>query len=183
MPHMPGIDIQDLSFRKAVHSDAHTISELVNSAYRGESSRLGWTHEANLFDGQRTDAEEISRLIDAEESRILLCLHGSEIIGSVHVKKIEGGAYVGMLAVSPHRQGAGIGKRLMEKAELDAYEAWGCQNVSMTVITLRNELIAFYERRGYRRTGKMLTLPSVPRSGTPKAERMQMEWLEKHIRG
>jgi ribosomal protein S18 acetylase RimI-like enzyme len=87
-----------------------------------------------------------------------------------------------MLAVSPHLQGAGIGKRLMEKAERNAYEAWGCQNVSMTVITHRNELIAFYERRGYKRTGKVIALPSGPRSGTPKVECMQMEWLEKHIR-
>ena len=179
---MPGIDIFELSFRKAVHSDVYKIADLVNSAYRGESSKLGWTNEADIFDGQRTDAEELSKLIDADDSLILLCLHGSEIVGSVHLEKVEGGAYLGMLAISPSLQGAGIGKRLMEKAELAACEAWGCRKVSMTVITLRHELIGFYERRGYRRTGKVEALPTSSRTGVPRFASLQMEWLVKHVR-
>jgi ribosomal protein S18 acetylase RimI-like enzyme len=158
------------------------IADLVNSAYRGESSKLGWTNEADIFDGQRTDAEELSKLIDADDSLILLCLRGSDIVGSVHLEKAEGGAYLGLLAISPSLQGAGIGKQLMEKAELAACKAWGCRKIFMTVITLRHELIAFYERRGYRRTGKVEALPTNSRDGIPKVAGLQMEWLEKQLR-
>jgi ribosomal protein S18 acetylase RimI-like enzyme len=179
---MPGIDIVELSFCKAVHSDVYKIVDLVNSAYRGESSKLGWTNEADIFDGQRTDAEEISNLIGADDSLILLCLRGAEIVGSVHLKKVEGGAYLGMLAISPTLQRAGVGKRLMEKAELAACEAWGCRKVSMTVITLRHELIWFYERCGYIRTGKVEPLPTSSRTGVPKVANLQTEWLVKHVR-
>lgn len=159
----------------------HKIADLVNSAYRGELSKLGWTNEADIFDGERTNAEELSKLIDADSSLVLLCLHGSEIVGSVHLEKVEGGAYLGMLAVSPSLQGTGIGKRLMDKAELVACETWDCRKVSMTVVTLRHGLIAYYERRGYRRTGKVETLPANSWKGTPKVASLQLEWLEKHV--
>ncbi|MEK7291868.1 MAG: GNAT family N-acetyltransferase, partial [Actinomycetota bacterium] len=166
MPKIPGIDIFELSFRTAVHSDVHKVADLVNSAYRGELSKLGWTNEADIFDGERTNAKELAKLIDADDSLILLCLHESEIVGSVHLEKVEGGAYLGMLAVNPSLQRAGIGKRFMEKAERVACEVWNCRKVSMTVVTIRHELIQFYERLGYRRTGKIDAIPPNSWKGT-----------------
>lgn len=181
MPKIPDLDIFELSFRTAVHSDVHKIADLVNSAYRGELSKLGWTNEADIFDGERTNAKELSKLIDADDSLLLLCLHESEIVGSVHLEKVEGGAYLGMLAVSPSLQGAGIGKRFMEKAELVACETWDCRKVSMTVVNLRHELIEFYERHGYRRTGRVEALPTDSWKGTLKVASLKLEWLEKDV--
>ena len=178
---MPNIDIVELSFRKAEKADVHQIVTLVNSAYRGESSKFGWTNEADLLDGPRTDAEEISKLIETDGSMILLCLSGSEIVGSVHLEKVEDGAYLGMLAVKPSLQGGGIGKRFIEAAELAALNAWGIKKMMMTVITLRHELIAFYERRGYKRMGKLTALPTSSRGGRSKVGVLQLELLEKNI--
>ena len=178
---MPGADILELSFRKAAKTDVHDIVALVNSAYRGESSKVGWTNEADLVDGPRTDAEDISRLVETDGSMILICLTESEIAGCVHLEKVAGGAYLGMLAIKPSLQGGGIGKRFMEAAELAAREAWGAEKIMMTVITARHELIAFYERRGYKRTGEMTALPISSRGGLSKVGVLQLELLEKRI--
>ncbi|MBI3903819.1 MAG: GNAT family N-acetyltransferase [Nitrosomonadales bacterium] len=101
----------DLSFRRATLADTDAIVALVNSAYRGDSSRAGWTTEADLLDGQRTDAQEISQLITQHDSLLLLCLHATEIIGSVHLEKMEAAtAYLGMLVIRPTLQRQGLGQ-------------------------------------------------------------------------
>ena len=166
------------SFRIAVQSDAQAIADLVNAAYRGLSGDLGWTHEAKLFDGPRTDAESLGRLIAAGNSLILLCMREAALIGSVHLEKIEGGAYLGLLAIRPALQNAGLGTRLMAEAERLVRERWGCEKISMTVISLRTELIEYYERRGYRRTGKVEPLAVDAGAGRPKMS-LEMAWLEK----
>src|SRR5438876_243583 len=97
--------VPPLSFRQARREEARLIANLVNSAYRGDSSRLGWTTEADLLDGQRTDEAEVRGLIEAEGSMILLCLQGAEVIGSVHLQKMDTAAYLGMLVVRPGLQG------------------------------------------------------------------------------
>ena len=171
---------QALSFIKARPEDASLIAGLVNSAYRGDSSRSGWTSEADLFDGPRTDENEIRDLINSQDSMFLLCVQATEIIGSVLLRKTEASAYLGMLVVNPRLQGAGIGSRLMASAESVAREAWSIKKMSMTVIGCRHELIAFYERRGYRRTGRIERLPldglSLPRIGN-----LELEVLEKEF--
>ena len=171
----------ELSFRLAIHPDAQAIAELVNAAYRGASGEFGWTHEAELFDGPRTDAESLGRLIAAGNSLILLCMRESVLIGSVHLEKIEGGAYLGLLAICPALQGAGLGTRLMAEAERMVREQWGCEKISMTVISLRTELIEYYERRGYRGTGKVEPLAVDAGAGRPKSAGLQLTWLEKRI--
>jgi len=173
--------LSSLSFRPAQPQDVEAIVTLVNSAYRGDSSRQGWTTEADILDGQRTDAEEIHSLITADNSLLLLGWQGDELVSSVHLEKTEQGAYLGMLTIKPGLQGQGLGKQVMREAEEFARQHWGAQTMRMTVITLRHELIAFYERRGYRRTGELIPFPTSPRFGLPKVESLQLEALEKRL--
>lgn len=171
-----------LSFRKAAHADIGHVVALVNSAYRGASSKRGWTTEADFLDGQRTDAEEITKLIDTPGSMILLCYQDQDLIGSAHLERAEHGAYLGMFTVRPTLQGRGIGKRFMQEAERMAQEEWGAKKIMMLVITLRTELIAFYERRGYRRTGLFKEFPNDIRFGIPRVDGLRFELLEKDLR-
>ena len=167
------------SMSKAEQQDAGQIAALVNSAYRGEASKQGWTTEADLLAGRRTDAEEILRLISTDESMFLLCKTKAELIGSVHLQKQAEQVCLGMLAVSPPLQGRGIGNQLLEAAEQAAQETWAVNKSVMTVIACRNELITFYERRGYRRTGVSKTFPVNPELWTPKVADLRLEILEK----
>ncbi len=171
-----------LLFRKARIDEAGQIAALVNSAYRGESSRAGWTTEADFLDGQRTDLEEISGLIGKAASLILLCLDGNDLIGSVHLEKSADAACLGMLAINPQLQGRGVGKMLLTEAESMATDAWHSDKMKMAVITIRPELIAYYERRGYRRTGVHKVFPADICFGIQKVKGLKLEWLEKDLR-
>jgi ribosomal protein S18 acetylase RimI-like enzyme len=173
--------IPPLSLRKATKEDSGRIADLVNSAYRGDSSSQGWTTEAELLDGNRINQEEVRTLIEAEKSMILLCLDGTEIIGSVHLRKMDSAAYLGLFVVKPTLQGMGIGKRFMRAAENIAQKEWGVAKMSMTVITRRQELIAYYERRGYRRTGQISPFPADAGASSPRVEGLQLEVLEKDL--
>lgn len=156
---------------------------MVNAAYRGMSSRAGWTTEADLLDGQRTETTEIAHLIGAEDSLILLCLRDGEIIGSVHLEKEDAAtAYMGMLVIRPVLQGRGLGRQFIRMAEEAAQAEWNIFRMQMQVITLRHELIAYYERRGYRRTGEIRLFPADPGFGLPKVAGLQFEVLEKALR-
>ncbi len=169
------------SFRQARLDEAAFLASLVNSAYRGESSRAGWTTEADLLDGQRTDEQEIRSLIQDEHSMILLCQQNGEVIGSVLLQKKDDAAYLGMFVIRPDLQGNGIGKLFLQTAERAAQESWGSRKIIMSVITLRPELIAFYQRRGYRRTGEVLPFPDDPAAGIPRVSGLQFELLEKSL--
>ncbi|MFA6901528.1 MAG: N-acetyltransferase [Gallionellaceae bacterium] len=170
-----------LSYHTATIADVPYIVALVNASYRGESSRAGWTTEADLLDGQRTDAEEVSSLIASGDSIILLCFNGDELIGTVHLQHGHHAAHMGMLVIKPGLQGQGRGKKLMQAAEAAAIKMWGTDKMLMHVITLRHELIAFYERRGYRRTGKIKAFPDELRFGIPKVAGLEIELMEKSL--
>jgi ribosomal protein S18 acetylase RimI-like enzyme len=172
---------RQLTFRPAIMADVERIVALVNSAYRGESSRAGWTTEADLLAGQRTDAEEVGNLISSADSLILLGMNGEKIIGSVHLQHGKHVAYLGMLVIQPVMQGHGLGKKLMQAAEATAIKMWGVEKMLMYVVTLRHELIAFYQRRGYHRTGKIKEFPQKVRFGIPKVAGLQIELLEKTL--
>lgn len=163
-------------------ADIPVLALLVNSAYRGESSRRGWTTEADILGGQRTDAEELSELIAAPESRILLAQQAGQIIASIHLKRTSSeAAYVGMLAVEPGLQQRGTGRALLMHAEQMARQSWQASEISMTVITLRTSLIAYYERLGYQRTGKLQPFPDDPRYGVQKVSGLMLETLTKRF--
>ncbi|MFZ2405070.1 MAG: GNAT family N-acetyltransferase [Methylobacter sp.] len=169
------------SMYQAEKQDAGQIAALVNSAYRGESSKQGWTTEADLLAGLRIDTEEILRLISRDDSMLLLCKAKTEVIGSVHLQKQAAQVCLGMLAVSPLLQGRGIGKQLLEAAEQAAQQTWAVTKSVMSVISCRHELIAFYERRGYRRTGVSKAFPVNPELWTPKVADLRLEILEKEL--
>ncbi len=171
----------NLIFSMAKISDAEQIMALVNSAYRGESSMLGWTTEADLLDGRRTDIEEISRLLAHEDAIILLCKMDEILLGSVLLQQVDERVELGMFAVHPLYQGAGIGKQLLLKAELMAAQTWVAKRLIMAVISCRKELIEFYERRGYRLTGQCKPFPVNSALWTPKVDNLQLVYLEKSM--
>jgi N-acetylglutamate synthase-like GNAT family acetyltransferase len=170
-----------LSITKAEKQDAGQIAALINSAYRGEFSQQGWTTEADLLAGLRTYTEEILQLISAEDSMFLLCKAEAELAGSVHLQKQDEQVFLSMLAVSPPLQGKDIGKQLLEAAEQAARQTWSVNKSVMSVISCRNELIAFYERRGYRRTGVSKAFPVNPVLWQPKVAGLRLEILEKML--
>jgi len=173
--------MQALTFRHAELGDIRAIVALVNSGYRGEDSRAGWTTEADYLDGVRTDEREVRELIGDSRSIFLLCERGSEIVGSVLLQREEAAAYLGMLVVRPTLQGQGIGKDLLDAAEHSVIELWAVGVMRMTVITRREELIAFYERRGYRRTGIFKPFPHHDLRSSALRGELKFEVLEKRL--
>lgn len=171
-----------ISFRPAGPGDVGAIVALVNSAYRGEGSKRGWTTEADLLGGQRTDAGKVPEMIAASESRIELMSDEAALVGCVHLQKeSDGSCFLAMLTVDPARQASGLGKALMTRCEEIARE-WGCRRMRMTVISVRAELIAYYERRGYARTGKTEPFPeNDPRFGLPKVSKLTFVELSKRL--
>lgn len=182
-----------LSFRTATHDDIPALIALVTSAYRGDASRQGWTTEADLLDGPRTDAQMLRADMDAPGSVILLATDGGDedrprlvACANIAAQNADDGiptAYFGMFSVDPDLQGSGIGKLVMAESEHIAHETLGCARIRMTVIDSREELIAYYERRGYARTGVKKPFPyGDPRYGLPKRDDLRFEILEKILR-
>jgi ribosomal protein S18 acetylase RimI-like enzyme len=175
-----------LSFRPATHADTDALVALVESAYRGDSSRAGWTTEADLLGGRRTGADDIAECIDRPQSVLLIAERpgaeggAPELLACAHVAVEDGAGYFGLFSVRPNLQGAGIGKIVISEAERIAREDWKLAAMRMTVIDARSELIAYYERRGYRRTGQIKPFPyGDARFGLPKRDDLRFEVLEK----
>ncbi|HJP98265.1 MAG TPA: GNAT family N-acetyltransferase [Rhodanobacteraceae bacterium] len=175
-----------LRFRAARTEDVDAIVALTQSAYRGDASRAGWTTEADLLDGQRTDEHEVAELIANPAVKLLLAEHEGRLLASCVIERlIDGDAsdgYFGMFSVRPEAQGNGTGRALLAKAERIAHEEWHARTMRMTVIDVRSELIAWYERRGYRRTGEYRPFPyGDARFGIPKRDDLRFEWLVKEL--
>ncbi|WP_328498097.1 GNAT family N-acetyltransferase [Streptomyces sp. NBC_00414] len=171
-----------LTFRDAVDSDVDALVALIESAYRGDSSRAGWTTEADILEGQRTDPEGVLAVIKSPESRLLTVERDGVVVACCQLEHRGTHAYFGMFAVSPALQGAGLGKVIIAEAERLAKETWGATEMHMTVISVRDDLIAWYERRGYRRTGKMTPFPyGDERFGVPQRDDLQFELLAKPL--
>lgn len=172
-----------IAFRHAQLADISSVVALVESAYRGDASRAGWTTEADMLEGQRIDAQRVRADIENTDSIILLAEQGTgELIACCHLQKNAPACYFGMFSVSPLQQGHGIGKRLINEAERIAQQEWHCTRMEMTVIDIRDELIDFYLRRGYLRTGKHLPFPyGDERFGIPLRDDLRFEILEKSL--
>lgn len=172
-----------LNFRTAQPSDIPALVDLVESAYRGDASRVGWTTEADLLDGQRIDGDSLQRTLSTPGNRIVLAEQGDELLACCHLEKQENeAAYFGMFSVRPGLQGAGIGKLLLAEAERQARDDMACPRMEMTVIDVRESLIAFYERRGYSRTGIHKPFPyGDERFGIPKRDDLRFELLTKDL--
>lgn len=172
------------SFRIATLADVAAIVALVESAYRGESGLRGWTTESHLLDGQRTDAADVRAVIERPDSRILLAESDGMLKASCHVERQGDAGYFGMFAVDPTGQGSGLGKQMLAEAERIAREEWHCRAMRMTVIVQREELIDWYGRRGYRRTGEYQPFPyGDERFGVPLRDDLRFEVLIKDFAG
>jgi ribosomal protein S18 acetylase RimI-like enzyme len=163
--------------REARPADVEDLVALVESAYRGESSRAGWTTEADLLDGQRTDADEVRSLL----AHLLVAETDDGIVGCCTLVPKGAHGYFGMFAVRPGLQGGGVGSALLSEAEARARRL-RLDRVEMTVLSLRTELIAFYERRGYVRVGEQRPFPHHDvRFGRPRREDLEFEVLVKAL--
>ena len=170
------------TFRDAVEDDVPALVRLVESAYRGDASRAGWTTEADILQGQRTDAEGVRQVLAAPSGKVLVAERDGRVVACCQLEHRGTHAYFGMFAVSPALQGAGLGKVIIAEAERQARETWGATEMHMTVISVRDDLIAWYERRGYRRTGRMTPFPyGDERFGIPQRADLQFELLVKAL--
>lgn len=148
------------TYRIAGPEDALALRALIESGYRGDSSRLGWTSEADFLEGDRTTPEEIAAMLADPEKRVLLAERDSALVGTVTITDLgHGRAYLGLLCVDPALQAAGLGRALITRAEELAAHDFAARTMEMTVIDARAELIAYYERRGYTRTGELRPFP------------------------
>ncbi len=174
--------MEPIAFRLASTTDVARIVPLVESAYRGDSSRAGWTTEADLLDGQRTDAQAVIDIIEDAASDVLLAELGDDLVGCAKTVSTPGDTlYFGMFAVDPARQGQGIGRALITEAEIRA-QAAGVTQVKMTVIRQRKDLIAWYERLGYQATGEFEPFPyGDERFGLPKRDDLEFAVLVKRL--
>ncbi len=171
-----------LNFRAATLADIPALITLVTSAYRGDASRAGWTTEADMLDGARIDAQGLQADIERSRSTVLLAERNGALVACAHVADEDGKGYFGMFSVDPAQQGGGVGKQVMDAAEAHAAREWGVPVMQMTVIDIRDELIAFYERRGYVRTGIKKPFPyGDERFGIPKRDDLRFEVLEKPL--
>ena len=174
-----------LIFQKAEIGDAETIAQLINSAYRGEESRKGWTTEADILDGLRTTTTDVAKIIKRNDAFILLGLLNNEIIATIccelQVNAGNNTAHFGMIAVTPKLQNKGYGKQIIAAAEALTRRELGAVGFTIMVISIRHELIVFYEKLGYQRTGEFKDFPVNPEMWQPKVEGLNLQYLAKLV--
>lgn len=157
-----------LHFAPATEADLPDLNRLVNRAYRGEASEQGWTTESHLLDGQRTDEEDLRTQLQTPGVMFLLArTEAGELVGSVFLQPQHTDLYLGMLSVEPTRQNLGIGRQLVAAAG-EIARRQGCVGIRITVISVRHELLAWYERLGFRLTGETVAFPTDTRFGIPR---------------
>jgi len=150
-----------LKFRQATPADASALITLVRSAYRGDESRTGWTTEADLVADDRIDIPGMLKKITDPQGAVLLAydIEGDALVACCEIRRDSTIGYFGMFAVNPLRQSGGIGRQVLDRAEAWARDEWGCTELEMIVIWTRQELIQWYMRRGYARTGEKRPFP------------------------
>lgn len=170
-------------WRDATEDDIDALVALIDSAYRGDASRAGWTTEADLLGGQRIDAGMIGETLSHPDQHMLVCKDDDAgLIGCVTLERRPDYGYIGTVSVQPQRQGNGLGREILSRAESWVARHWGLGRARMTVIAQRPELIAWYERRGYRPTGETAPFPyGNPRFGAPKRDDLYFIVLEKAL--
>ncbi len=174
-----------LHFYKAELTDAATIAALINSCFRGDVSRKGWTTEADILDGVRTTTDEIASVIKRNDAFVLMGVLNDEIVAAACCEQqiIAGKqtAHFGKISVKPTLQNKGYGKDLIHAAEAMTKREWRVLGFHMSVISLRTELIEFYERLGYERTGEFAEFPLNPELWQPKVNGLNLQYLVKLI--
>ncbi|WP_298744368.1 GNAT family N-acetyltransferase [uncultured Brevundimonas sp.] len=173
----------EIVIRDAVAADIPALHRLIESAYRGEASRAGWTTEADLLAGQRTDPEDLAGILADPAQAMLAAWRDGDLAGCVLIAdRGAGTGYFGMLAVSPTLQGGGLGRRLVEAAQQALAARFGARRVRISVLPQRDTLIAWYRRLGYAPTGETLPFPyGDPRFGLPLRDDLQFIVLERAL--
>ncbi len=173
----------EITIRGAEPSDIPALHRLIESAYRGEASRAGWTTEADLLAGQRTDPEDLASILADPAQAMLTASRGDGLVGCVLIAdRGEGTGYFGMLSVSPTLQGGGLGRRLVETAHATLAERYGARRVRISVFPQRETLIAWYRRLGYEPTGETLPFPyGDPRFGLPLRDDLHFIVMERPL--
>jgi len=174
-----------IHFFKAELVDAESVSQLINNAYRGETSRQGWTTEADNLDGTRTTTAEVAKIINRSDAFFLIGVKNDEIVATIccelQVIAFKHTVHFGMIAVKPDLQDQGYGKDIITAAETMTAREWRVAGYHMTVISMRTELIEFYERLGYMRTGELKDFPESSDLWQPKVEGLTLEYLAKLV--
>lgn len=173
-----------LPLRAATADDVDALVALVQAAYRGDASSARWTTEAELVRGQRVDATMLREAL-ADPHTVVLVHQGDDgVLDACCELRATGGGVVelGMFAVDPGAQGARLGRAVLERSELHAVSDLGARRIVLSVIEVRHELIEWYQRRGYRRTGEHRPFPyGDERYGTPVRDDLRFELLEKSV--
>jgi ribosomal protein S18 acetylase RimI-like enzyme len=175
--------MNEIAIRDATAADISALHRLIQSAYRGEASRAGWTTEADLLDGQRTDPGELAAILADPQQAMLTAWRGDELVGCVLIADHgQETGYFGMLSIRPTLQGGGLGRRLVEAAHAALASRFRARRVRISVFPQRETLIAWYERLGYRRTGDTLPFPyGHPRYGLPKRDDLHFVVMEREL--
>lgn len=174
------MNAESRAVRVATLADADAVVALVERAYRGDQSHAGWTTEADLLDGQRTDVDDVR---DAITAHTLLLVHeGERLVASVLLKGQVDAVLLGMFAVEPTLQGSGLGRFVLDHAEAQMRTRFGANRGRMTVLAQRRELLDWYTRRGWKPTGAREPFPyGNPRFGLPKRDDLEFLVLEKEL--
>jgi ribosomal protein S18 acetylase RimI-like enzyme len=179
--------VEDFFLSEIKRDDFSEVVRLVNSAYRGDSSRKGWTTEAEYLDGQRTDEKSLEKELEGE-NKTVLCVRNkksSEIIGTVFLEQFTDkkgpNCYLGMLTVKPTLQNSGLGKWILNEVELHVKRR-GVHRITLGVLNPRHELMAWYERRGFVKNGITEEFPyGQDQFGLPKTKGLHFVMFEKTI--
>ena len=170
------------SCRMAQETEMLTLCALINSVYRGDTAKDGWTTEADLLDGQRCDLTMLKDLVTKPNSGFLVICNTEEIVACCHLQLLETEvAECGMLSVTPTWQNLGVANVLLHTAEEYARDTWEAQRLRLRVIKQRPELVAYYQRRGYQWIGTTLPFPDDSRYGIPKVAGLCLLAMEKAL--
>lgn len=171
--------METLNFREAEIEDLPQIVDLVNIAYRSTELK-GWTSEADLVEGNRTDHQQVKQLIQ-DNSKLFVMFKAEKLIGCVHIHQKNASCYIGMLTTHPTVQNRHIGKTILELAEQYAIKNYAASIFEMSVLSIRKDLIGFYERRGYKLTGESEPYPVDANVGIPLVADIQVLHLRKEL--
>ena len=171
------------TWRQAIEADIPALEALIESAYRGDASRAGWTTEADLLGGNRISQTMLAETLADPDQQMLVCAaEDAGLIACVTLQKRPDYGYIGTVSVRPTLQGGGLGREILARSEDWLRQHWGLNLARMTVIAQRPELIAWYQRRGYHDTGETAPFPyGDTRFGAPKRDDLYFCVLEKSL--
>ncbi len=172
------MNLSNFQLHQADYRDACAIADLVNLTYRGP---VGWTRETGIIGGIRTCQDEIEKLMLNPDAHFLVSYWQQRLAACIYVARENEHAYIGFFAVDPDLQKKGLGKQVLSQAEKFASSTMGVCKFIMFVVSQRQELIAFYRRRGYLPTGRIEPYPVHLEIGIPKVSGLTIEYLEKSI--